>query len=406
MKEKINVLVLPSDRTGVGKFRSLDPHVMLQNLYPDDFHVDIDYEPKINDINYWKKYQIVHAHRSIGQNFDMAPQIIRQLRSLGIIVIVDIDDYWLPTKEHPIHTLIVKHKLHEKIVSNLKEASFVTTTTEIFADEIRKINKNVIIFPNAIDPNEPQFKQPTLQSERIRVGWLGGSSHLHDLMLLDGMVEKNGKDINDKVQYVICGFDTRGTMTEINPQTGEEKKRDILPHETVWVRYEEIFTNKYTIVNDEYKKFLMEFKDVEFPNETSLPYRRVWTKPVTTYATNYSKLDISLAPIKNHIFNRMKSQLKVIEAGFYKKALIASEIGPYTIDLKHSLSNGNFVDGNALLVDENRNHSDWSKYIKKLIQNPSMIVDMGERLYETVKDKYDLRKVTNDRAEWYKSIIN
>jgi glycosyltransferase involved in cell wall biosynthesis len=391
MKEKINVLVLPSDRTGVGKFRSLDPHVMLQNLYPDDFHVDIDYEPKINDINYWKKYQIVHAHRSIGQNFDMAPQIIRQLRSLGIIVIVDIDDYWLPTKEHPIH---------------LKEASFVTTTTEIFADEIRKINKNVIIFPNAIDPNEPQFKQPTLQSERIRVGWLGGSSHLHDLMLLDGMVEKNGKDINDKVQYVICGFDTRGTMTEINPQTGEEKKRDILPHETVWVRYEEIFTNKYTIVNDEYKKFLMEFKDVEFPNETSLPYRRVWTKPVTTYATNYSKLDISLAPIKNHIFNRMKSQLKVIEAGFYKKALIASEIGPYTIDLKHSLSNGNFVDGNALLVDENRNHSDWSKYIKKLIQNPSMIVDMGERLYETVKDKYDLRKVTNDRAEWYKSIIN
>ena len=29
---------------------------MLQNMYPDDFHVDIDYEPKIHDINYWKKY--------------------------------------------------------------------------------------------------------------------------------------------------------------------------------------------------------------------------------------------------------------------------------------------------------------------------------------------------------------
>ena len=405
MKEKINVLVLPSDRTGVGKFRSLDPHIMLQNLYPDDFHVDIDYEPKINDINYWKKYQIVHAHRSIGQNFDVAPQIIRQLRSLGIIVIVDLDDYWLPTKEHPIHQLIVKHKLHEKIIANLKEASFVTTTTEIFADEISKINKNVVIFPNAIDPNESQFKQPTLESERIRVGWLGGSSHLHDLMLIDGMVEKNGKDVNDKVQYVICGFDTRGTMTEINPQTGEEKKRDILPHETVWVKYEEIFTNRYSIVGDEYKKFLMEFRDFEFPNETSLPYRRVWTKPITTYASNYSKLDISLAPIKNHIFNRMKSQLKVIEAGFYKKALIASEIGPYTIDLKHCLSNGNFVDGNALLVDENRNHSDWSKYIKKLVQNPNMIKDMGERLYETVKDTYDLRNVTRNRAEWYKTLV-
>ena len=34
----------------------------------------------------------------------------------------------------------------------------------------------------------------------------------------------------------------------------------------------------------------------------------------------------------------MKSQLKVIEAGFYKKALIASQVGPYTLDLKHALN--------------------------------------------------------------------
>jgi glycosyltransferase involved in cell wall biosynthesis len=101
----------------------------------------------------------------------------------------------------------------------------------------------------------------------------------------------------------------------------------------------------------------------------------------------------------------MKSQLKVIEAGFYKKALIASNLGPYTIDLKHALNNGNFVDGNALLVDENRNHSDWAKFIEKLLKNRNFVTDLGERLYETVKDKYDLNKVTKDRAEFYKSIL-
>jgi glycosyltransferase involved in cell wall biosynthesis len=120
---------------------------------------------------------------------------------------------------------------------------------------------------------------------------------------------------------------------------------------------------------------------------------------------NYSKFDISLAPIKDHIFNRVKSQLKVIEAGFYKKALIASEVGPYTIDLKHSLKNGVFGDGNALLVSENRNHSDWAKYIKKLVYNPNLVVDLGERLYETVKDTYDLKNVTKTRQSFYKSII-
>jgi glycosyltransferase involved in cell wall biosynthesis len=406
MKEKINVLVLPSDKTGVGKFRSVDPHVFLQNLYPDDFHVDIDYEPQINNIEYWKKYQIVHAHRTIGMDYNMAPQIIEWLKSIGIIVIVDLDDYWLPTIEHPIHNIIVKHKIDEKIKNNLKVASYVTTTTDIFAQEIKKLNKNVIVFPNAINPKELQFNQPTPPSDKIRVGWLGGSSHLHDLELLGGFIQKN-QDINDKLQYVICGFDTRGTVTEMNPQTGEEKQREIRPEETVWVKYEEIFTNKYGTIDDDYKKFLLEFKEGEYNSGNDLPYVRVWTKPVTTYAMNYSKFDISLAPIKNHIFNRMKSQLKVIEAGFYKKALIASEIGPYTIDLVHCLKNGEFnEEGNAILIPENRNHSDWAKSIRKLVQNPHMIKELGERLYNTVKDKYDLNIVTKNRAEFYKSLIN
>jgi glycosyltransferase involved in cell wall biosynthesis len=401
---KINVLVLPSDTTGVGKFRSVDPHVMLQNMYPYDFHVDINYNPNINDINFWKKYQIVHIHRNIGQSYEQTPTIINFLKSLGIVVVVDLDDYWLPGKEHPIHQLILQDKIHEKIMANLKVASYVTTTTSIFADEIRRLNRNVVIFPNGINPEEPQFKQPIEESDRIRVGWLGGSSHLHDLKLLEGFVNKNSM-LNDKIQYVLCGFDTRGTITEINQMTGERTQRPIKPNETVWARYEEIFTNNYKIVTPEYKNFLMQFKEAEFSDERNMAYRRVWTKPINTYASNYSKFDISLAPIKNHIFNRVKSQLKVIEAGFYKRALIASEIGPYTIDLKHALEFGQLKDGNALLVKEERNHSDWAKNIKFLVNNPNLIVDLGERLYETVKDTYDLRNITKNRAEWYKTLV-
>jgi len=91
---KINVLVLPSDKTGVGKFRSVDPHVFLQNKYPDDFHIDIDYSPDVNNPSYWKKYQIVHIHRNIGQSYENTPNILEWLKSQGIITIVDIDDYY------------------------------------------------------------------------------------------------------------------------------------------------------------------------------------------------------------------------------------------------------------------------------------------------------------------------
>ena len=281
----------------------------------------------------------------------------------------------------------------------------MTTTTEIFANEIRKFNKNVIVLPNAIDPKEPQFNQPTPPSDKIRVGWLGGSSHLHDLKLLDNMVNKLSS-VQDKLQYYVCGFDIRGSVTEINKQTGEQTQRPIKPQETVWVKYEQIFTNNYNIISPEYKIFLDKFEDKPFEGVEKENYVRVWTRPVDQYARNYSNFDISLAPIKNHIFNRMKSQLKVIEAGFYKKALIASNVGPYTIDLKHALDKGQFTDGNALLVNETNNHSDWAKNIKKLVENPNMITDLGERLYETVKDKYDLNIVTKNRAEFYISLIN
>jgi len=401
---KIKVLVVPSDRTGVGKFRSVDPHIFLQNFYPDEFHVDIVYDVPMDDMNFFKEYQIVAFHRSISPDFDRAYQLILKLNDMGIVTIDDIDDYWMPTKDHPIHDVIKFNKINEKIVANLKVAKYVTTTTTIFADEIKNFNKNVHVFPNAINPKEPQFCEKTPESDKLRIGWLGGSSHLHDIQLLD---QSFGKltSYKDKLQFVLCGFDTRGSVTEINQQTGEHKKRNILPHETVWAQYEKIFTQDFSIVSEDYKKYLLNYNQEVFPNEINESYVRVWTKPVTSYAKNYSKFDVSLSPIKNHIFNRVKSQLKVIEAGFYKKALIASNIGPYTIDLKHCLNNGNFVDGNALLVDENRNHSDWAKFIEKLIKNPNMAKDMGERLYETVKDTYDLNVVTKNRAEFYKSII-
>ena len=402
---KIKVLVVPSDRSGVGKFRSVDPHIFLQNQYPDEFHVDIVYEPPYEDVNFWTQYQIVAYHRSIGPDFDKANRLIQMLNSLGVVTVCDIDDYWMPGKEHPIHDIIRINKINEKIVANLKVSKFVTTTTEIFADEIRKYNKNVIVFPNAINPNEAQFKEKTEESDKVRVGWLGGSSHLHDIQLLDSGFSKI-LPLKDKVQYVLCGFDTRGTVTEINAQTGEQTKRNILPAETVWAQYEKIFTQNYKIISEGYKNHLLKYNQEEYLGDKDESYLRVWTKPVTGYAKNYSKFDVSLAPIKNTMFNRMKSQLKVIEAGFYKKAIIASNIGPYTIDLKHCLDNGNFIDGNAILVNEARNHADWAKFIEKLVKNPNLVKDMGERLYETVKDKYDLNNVTKDRKQFYIDIAN
>jgi len=406
--KKIKVLVVPSDRTGVSYFRSTNPHIALENKYPDEFHVDVDYEPNLNDDEFLKQYDIIHYHRTLGQ-YEQMPALLDKLKNLGIVTIMDLDDYWSPGVHHPAYYIIKNNGLDKMILDNIKCAENITTTTPIFAEEISKYNKNVYVLPNAVDPTEKQFTPNPEPSERIRIGWLGGSSHLKDLEILNGVVSKLRTDnLIDKIQFVLCGFDIRGTHTEIDPVTKQTKTRPIQPWETVWFKYEKIFTDDYKIISPEYKEFLLKYDQSEYPNVQNEPYRRVWTKPISTYASNYNLFDISLAPLEENMFNKVKSQLKVIEAGFHHKAIIAQDYGPYKLDLKNAVQYGGGFDetANGILIDSRKNHKDWYTSLKKLIQNPELITTLQNNLYETVKDTYSMDKVTENRRELYRKLLN
>lgn len=408
MPNKFKVLVVPSDRTGCGSFRSINPHIALEEKYPDEFSIDIDYEPQVNNDEWLKQYDIIHYHRTLGP-YEQMNEILSRLDKLGIVSIMDLDDYWSPGQHHPSYFIIKKHKLDTLIFGNIKNARNITTTTQIFADEIAKTNKNVFVIPNAINPKEKQYIPKPERSDRIRIGWLGSSSHLKDLEILERPISQigNDKEMLKKVQFVLCGFDLRGTMTMIDEKTGKETNRPILPHESVWYQYEKIFTDNYSIVSPEYKEFLLQFKREEYPNVDNEPYRRVWTKPISSYASNYNLFDISLAPLEENIFNLVKSQLKLEESGFHKKALIAQNYGPYKIDGKNAIEYGGEwnKDGNSILIDTNRNHKNWYKAMTKLIENPELIKQLSDNLYDTVKDTYSDEKVAEIRYNLYKKLL-
>jgi glycosyltransferase involved in cell wall biosynthesis len=145
----------------------------------------------------------------------------------------------------------------------------------------------------------------------------------------------------------------------------------------------------------------------EYPNVANESYRRVWTKPISSYASNYNLFDVSLAPIEENIFNKVKSQLKVIEAGFHHKAIIAQDFGPYKIDLKNAIQFGGGFDltANGILIDSKKNHKDWYEAIKKLIKNPEIVTTLQNNLFESVKNVYSMDKVTEDRKNLYQSLV-
>jgi len=403
---KIRILAIPSDKHGVGKFRMMDPYQFIGDNHSDDIHVDISYNADNND-EYFLNYDIVVFHTFIHQtNHEQNIGRIKWLQSKGIKVIMDIDDLWFVDQRHPMYHQVKASKIGEMKIDMLKAVDYVTTTTSIFAKTIKdKLHiKNIEIFPNAVNEDEPQFKREPIKSDKIRFGWLGGSSHLHDIELMSNGISSTHNSFKDKVQFVLCGFDLRGTVTEID-QEGKQRQRSIQPTETVWYKYEKFFTEDYKVLSPQYKSFLNTFVDTPY-DDVNEPYRRRWTKDIKTYASNYNTFDVSLAPLVESQFNGNKSQLKVIEAGFHKKAIIASETDPYTLDLISAVNDGKLNDnGNALLVNPRRNHKDWAKHMKRLVENPNMIEDLGNRLYETVKDKYSLKKVCQDRVEFFKSII-
>jgi glycosyltransferase involved in cell wall biosynthesis len=403
---KIRILAIPSDKHGVGKFRMMDPFVFISDKHSEDIHVDISYNAEDRD-DYFLNYDIVVFHTFIHQtNHEHNIKRINWLKSKGIITIMDIDDLWFVDQRHPMYHAIKMNKVGEMKIDMLKTVDYVSTTTPIFAKTIKdklKVN-NVVVFPNAVNEDEPQFQNKPVQSDKVRFGWLGGSSHLHDLELLSNGISSTYNLFKDKVQFVLCGFDTRGSVTVID-QSGKQQQRPIQPTETVWYKYEGFFTDDFKVLSSEYKNYLGTFTQGDY-NDIDEPYRRRWTKDINSYATNYNTFDVSLAPLVDSVFNANKSQLKVIEAGFFKKAIIASDVDPFTIDLISAVDEGKFNDkGNALLVGSKKNHKDWAKHMKRLVENPNMIEDLGNRLYETVKDTYSLKKVCKDRVEFFKSII-
>lgn len=402
MDKKIKMLVIPSDRSGVGKFRSVDPHVYIAEHYGDEFDIDIVYEmPNGNLEDFLKQYDLVHIHKQL----DKECRIIDMIKFLGIPVIIDLDDHYKLGDHHPMFLTARKDKWHEPIIEHLKRADYVTTTTDIFADVLRKHNKNVAVLPNAIDPNEHQYAVPKNDGDgRLRVGIICGSSHLKDLELLNGLSRQ--VDLN-KVQFVMCGFDTRGTRT-IYRDNGEVETRPIMPQESIWCDFEKIVTDNYRIVSKEHKDFLMKYMantDDPFVNE---PYRRMWTRDITNYATHYANVDVLLAPLKESEFNKVKSELKEIECGFTHTAFIGQNFGAYTINLKPMIEKGGKIneDGTALLVDSSKNHKQWAKYINKLADDRDMLKKLQDNLHNFVKDKYTLEAVCKERVKLYKSIVN
>lgn len=453
MNGKIRILFYNLDSAGVNYFRTQTPAMELERNHSDDFYVEINPELDFNDPNvveYLKSFHIIHFHRQLLRDTSQMIKLAEELRKAGTILIMDIDDYWKLHKLHPFYSVSNEQGLHQPIIDNMKIVDYVTTTTDVFANEIKKITQkdNVNVFYNSVDSKWMKQFQNNWKPDPdgfVRITYMAGSSHMVDVEQLKGVVNALNSSLNTKGKFKIqiAGWDTQGTTTDISfnqdfrielekkglwvqdvvkainksrgdvdkiPRISQElkekyrgkvfnsEKRDIKSEESVYLTYENILTDNHKIIeNEDYLEWLGNYeRNVKYDSEGN--FARRWTQKANSYASVLDETDIVLAPLADNDFNRMKSNLKQVECWTRKLPIVCSDVVPYNVHGRHM--------ENCVLIPSTKNaHKYWKRYLKTLILDADLRKRLGEQLYEDFKEDYNLEQVTKKRAEFYKSIV-
>ncbi len=223
----------------------------------------------------------------------------------------------------------------------LKEATAVITTTFELKAYAERYNKNVVVIPNAIDPE--LFPALNLQPKKeINLLWAGGSSHFPDLI-------------------------------EIKPAIKE--LMESYPHLHFYL-LGQVFQG---VIKD-------------------LPENRVHTKGWIKadghgYRLASIDADIAIAPLKDMEFNTYKSSIKYYEYSAIRVATVAKDMPPYSEDIQ---------DGKTGLLYKDT--KDFKHKIEELIKDPILRLQLAQGAYEYVLNKRDVNKVVKDWVEFLSEV--
>lgn len=352
MKKLRILLVRGGAPNGVSYHRLLKPHKVMCKYYEADVHdCDAIEQVSTETIN---TFDIVIANRTLGSEKSAAKQAeqINRVKSTKAKYILDIDDYWHLPNNHEILKWWRENNMTSLIQLNVDMADYVMVTHDCLG-KLTKRDYNVQ--PNGLDTTALHFNlRLKAVRQTVDFGWCGSSNHIHDINLM----AKSLKRLNDEgVKY---------RMSYLGWS-------DKMPHAKL---YEHILSGYNSIPDNQ--------------------YINIGGKEVDTYGALYDHIDVSLIPLCDNTFNACKSNLKMLEAGFKKKAVIVSNVHPYTSLINHEV--------NCLKVNATDNGNGWYKSIKRLINNKELITKLAEQLYQDVQP-YELNNLIHNRYKFYQSIL-
>lgn len=282
-------------------------------------------------------------------------EIAKQLRAQGKKIVADNDDTYKNLEGKNLQMAL--EKVDKGLDTFCEFADMVTTSTEVLAEEYRKLNKNVVILPNCIDPDV--WPEPLKnETDKVRLGFVGSVASNSDYdAMKDTLVELSKRQ---DVQIVVMALPSQ--MPDKNDKEG-------------------------IILREIYKK------DYEFWQSLNIEWHPF--VPVAEYidALNELRLDIMVIPRNDDYFNRCKSNLKFLEASMLKVPCVvqgfADGLSPYQVNPEDK----NYLD---IVLDNTK----WMETLEPLIQSKELREEKGQKAYEYVLANYNI----NDKIQlWEKA---
>ncbi len=205
---------------------------------------------------------VVVMHRLMTENQARVFSLVNKKK-----IVVDNDD----TYKDPIGIKGRLRKFANQIDNNLskfiKRADLVTVSTEFLKSEYEKINSNVVVLPNCVDPDDWQINKPLFKN-KFRVGIIGSVAY---------------------DDFKICYDDLK--------RLGEEKDVEIV------------------VLGD--KKETASWKGIKCEYHPYVSFEKY------PKVLNDLNLDIMAIPREDNYFNRCKSKLKFLEASMLEIPVLA-----------------------------------------------------------------------------------
>lgn len=293
-------------------------------------------------------------------NDDRGLQVAEMLRKQGKKIVMDNDDTYKGFDTTKLGKLADKFGQVEKSVDIFgKFADLITCSTEFLREEYLKLNPNVIVLPNCVDPEDWPEKDEILknESDKVRIGFVGSVGLHTDIKEFVPVLDELKK--RDDVELVLFA------LPADTPES-KDVHNYYLPELNFWKSY-----------NVQWQPFVQ----IEDYIET----------------LNNLKLDILLIPRSDDYFNRCKSNIKFLEASMLEIPVVAQGFSdgksPYQDpeDAKHM----------RIVID----NSKWLEEIMPLIESKELRREQGKKAREYVLSRYQIKDNIHKWIEAYDSLF-